>query len=85
MELVTHFCTKSNVIIALFMEFFIFVSQRLKHINNAFGDIMMEITNYYDKKVLSTGWSVCHNSDINFYAQNIVETLNALTETCVPK
>ena len=28
---------------------------------------------------------ICHNSDINVYAQNIVKTLNALTETCVPK
>ena len=36
------------------------------------------------QKVTTTDWSICHNSDINVYAQNIVKTLNALTETCVP-
>ena len=35
-------------------------------------------------KVLATDWSLCQDSDINVYAQNIVKTLNALTETCVP-
>ena len=66
------------------MEILIFVSQNVKAYKRRiwrYNDGNYELLR---RKVSTSDWSICHNSDINVYAQNIVKSLNALTETCVP-